>query len=615
MMSARGSVVPARSLPGYFTALLFSAQCLADTVQIPLEMDRSFIESLLLAQVFTGSGDSIRLNDDRTGCQYLALRQPHVGVRDGRVTLRTNAEARAGTLVGDRCILILNWRGQLEFVQRAVLSKDGTSVLLRTESWRALTPDGHTDAVSTTIGQWLDRFLPPDLKETRISLIEPLSQLEELLALFIKDEDLGRTQALLDSINVADVAAENDRVVVTLSVRAPPPLPPAPSEPALSTAEVAQLKTRLDALDAFATYVVKYLGTSAEAASDMDALLGLLLELRHELITIVAEPKRRDQDPARALFVDTWTRLTPILREIAEHQTNHDSALRYLTFIGAGDMLSALDRLGPAAGVEVSTDGLRRLARILLPTDAHDPLHRDEDVDPQLRESFGFGAPIPPPRLAAEASWLNWFVEPAIAAEALDPSTVAKLNNWVPKSKDIDTYLPMVREVLRFTTTQQLQTKPLGPAFHEIFRNLVFAAAWQESCWRQFMAKDNMRVPLQSGSGDLGMMQINPRVWRGFYDLHGLKWDIVYNARAGTEILEHYLSKYAIAKREHKTTGNPDNLARSAYAAYNGGPRQFDRYRRNDSAGHGKQVDQLFYEKYRAIDRGTEMAVKACYSG
>lgn len=129
------------------------------------------------------------------------------------------------------------------------------------------------------------------------------------------------------------------------------------------------------------------------------------------------------------------------------------------------------------------------------------------------------------------------------------------------------------------------------------------------------MARNDKRVPVESGSGDVGMMQINPTVWRGFYDLHGLRWDIVYNARAGADILQHHLVRYAIEPGEHRATGSVDNLARAAYAAYNGGPRQYDRYRRADAPAQARKIDGLFYEKYRGIQRDGELAVIACYGG
>ena len=108
-------------------------------------------------------------------------------------------------------------------------------------------------------------------------------------------------------------------------------------------------------------------------------------------------------------------------------------------------------------------------------------------------------------------------------------------------------------------------------------------------------------------------MQINPRVWRGFYDVHALKWDLVYNARAGADILQHFLVRYALRHREHEKTGKLESLARSTYASYNGGPRQYDRYRRKNATKRERKVDALFYEKYRVIRSGRKLAVKDCF--
>ena len=41
-------------------------------------------------------------------------------------------------------------------------------------------------------------------------------------------------------------------------------------------------------------------------------------------------------------------------------------------------------------------------------------------------------------------------------------------------------------------------------------------------------------------------MQVNKHVWRGFYDLDRLKWDVLYNAGAGCEILARMM-QYASA--------------------------------------------------------------------
>jgi hypothetical protein len=102
-------------------------------------------------------------------------------------------------------------------------------------------------------------------------------------------------------------------------------------------------------------------------------------------------------------------------------------------------------------------------------------------------------------------------------------------------------------------------------------------------------------------------------VWHGFYDVRGLELDVVYNARAGAEILAHYLLDHAVRRGEHTRTGDADNLARSAYAMYNGGPSELRRYRRTSASRRVRAVDASFYEKYRETKAGRELGVARCF--
>jgi septal ring-binding cell division protein DamX len=122
-------------------------------------------------------------------------------------------------------------------------------------------------------------------------------------------------------------------------------------------------------------------------------------------------------------------------------------------------------------------------------------------------------------------------------------------------------------------------------------------------------------VPLISGSGDIGMLQINEKVWRGFYSPAKLRWDITYNARAGSEILFKFMVNYALKQQEHKKSGGLANLARATYSAYNGGPSQVSRYRRKDVPAAYKKIDTAFYAKYKQIRQGNEFAVAQCLGG
>ena len=107
----------------------------------------------------------------------------------------------------------------------------------------------------------------------------------------------------------------------------------------------------------------------------------------------------------------------------------------------------------------------------------------------------------------------------------------------------IEAYLQAIHEVLDEVTQKTLAASDLEARYHEVYHRLVLAAAWQESCWRQFIRASGAVTYLKSPVGSTGMMQVNEHVWRGLYDLRGLRWDIHYNGRAGSEILLHYLQE------------------------------------------------------------------------
>src|SRR5262249_18183033 len=155
----------------------------------------------------------------------------------------------------------------------------------------------------------------------------------------------------------------------------------------------------------------------------------------------------------------------------------------------------------------------------------------------------------------------------------------------------------------------------LHDAESTLYHTLVRATAWQESCWRQFILANGKITYMRSPVGSSGMMQINEHVWRGLYDLRGVRWDIRYNARAGSEILLHYLVDYAIAHNEELQPGGLDNLPRATYAVYNGGPGHLTRYRKKTAPRALKRIDQLFWEKYRAVAAGKDGNVTRCIIG
>jgi soluble lytic murein transglycosylase-like protein len=119
---------------------------------------------------------------------------------------------------------------------------------------------------------------------------------------------------------------------------------------------------------------------------------------------------------------------------------------------------------------------------------------------------------------------------------------------------------------------------------------------------------------LESSTGDIGLMQVNKHVWRGFYDLERLRWDVLYNAGAGCEILAQMMRFAAAASPKYDPVPIAGHLARSAYAAYNGGPGACNRWRRHEPPAL-KQIDDSLWDKYRAIENGAHVDILKCARG
>ncbi|HEX9274500.1 MAG TPA: transglycosylase SLT domain-containing protein [Candidatus Binatia bacterium] len=372
--------------------------------------------------------------------------------------------------------------------------------------------------------------------------------------------------------------------------------------------------------DSFFTFVVKQFGQ--ELSGDLKDSLGeAFLDSRYELTSAVVSSG--GQNPVPELFLSGWKRLSPVLNK-ALPSLSQQSASRYASFISAADKLAVVGQQGSQLGLlQLTPDSLRGMARLLEPSGATDPIAYNLNVDSALRNLLGFTIPLatPNPAPGIKQSGLRGLPQDVQRASLLPPwldaaamaaePSLKKLNGWVPDAKELDVYLAEVRVLLSDLSDKVAAKSKLAEEYKSVYRQIVFAAGWQESCWRQYIRKGKEVTPLASATGDVGLMQVNRNTWRGVYDVKGLGGDIEYNGNAGGEILLYYLTRYAIRKNEDKQPAG--NLARATYSSYNGGPSHLTRYRAAKPNPALKKVDEAFWEKFQAVSSGREMDVLSCY--
>lgn len=595
--------------------LLLPLRALALPIELPVSLDYAVVSDALARQVFQGSEQQAELFRDNLGCNHLTLSDPQVaGTEDGLLRLTTRVRARVGAPVGGRCLLPFAWNGSIETFKEALVEPNSGRVSFRIKDSNILSGDAGQRQMPGVAWNWIKDQVHPRLGAVTIDFGPAITDLRALLqdALPPGDIDPG---LIASSLNLQSARALPDVITVTFALEAPAPPPdwvPLPQDP-LTAEELAAWDAAWQSWDAFATWLVKDLATPAEPELRA-TLTEILLEARHELRDALAAEERED-DPVRSLFLSTWARLAPLLRS-ADLNLPGARSLELATFISAANALQALDTAAPHLGLTLDSNTLRRMARMLVPAVTEQELAYDAKVDPQLRQLLGLE-----PELAVElpedtdaAGPFAWLIAPARAA-AVNPSLVKLLTHWIPSANDLDRYLRTMEQLLDESIAAERRRGKVSDDYFELYEDMVRATAWQESCWRQFVKSNGEIKPIQSSAGSVGLMQINQHVWRNIYDLDALRDNVGYNARAGNEILAHYLVDYAIKRGEHEVRGDIHDLARATYGAYNGGPRHLSRYRRDDTNAYLRGIDTAFWDKYQAIrERGAE-AVKECYGG
>lgn len=576
----------------------------AAEVGFPLAVDYELLRGALRKHLHEQPGGELELWRTAGGCGSFVLREPTVEPAEGRLKITGRGSASAGIPLFGFCLASVSWDGLTEIQARPEIGRDW-QLRLHDLDMQLYDAGGQRRSVATRLWTVLKGWAEAELSTFSFDLGPPVEELKALLGTFTGSAGTGPLAAALPTLRPAGVSVESDAVKVRLALDLPlvVPTPRAP-EPALTPAQLKRWEAALNSWDGFLAFVVKDLGMVSADPAARDELLDLLLTSRRDILAILGRGPEPGVDPVRPLFFRTWERLRAIVRRTATQKGDENRALRYLVFLAAGDALAAIEAAAPAAGLEISADGLRRLARSLDPTVTGDPLEYSEVPDAQLQQLFRFRDPDAPPRRPRRkppGSW-HWFgPRPAYAAELDEWRALgARLDRWVPTHDELFAYRQTVDRLLLVAAERSIDPDMLDERFDDLFHHLVKTVAWQESCWRQFVRKAGNVTYLTSPTGDVGMMQINVRIWRGFFSPEKLRWSATYNVGAGAEILQQLLVRYGVREARERL----ENAARATYSAYHGGPARFRRYRTVQVQPQLRAVDRAFWDKYQAVAAG-----------
>jgi hypothetical protein len=607
-----GRVVVGALAAGAVLLLLLGrpAPAVAGQVGFPLTVEYDLVRTALRKHLREQSGGELVIWRSADRCREFIMRDPRIEPAQGNLRIFGPASALVGLGMLGYCWAQVDWDGRVDILVRPEIGPDW-QLRFGIVDTQLLDANGQPSGVASRVWETVKGWAEGALPTFAYDLGPPLQEVREALGLFSGPAALagpgGATPlaVALQTLRPVGLTVEPDglRVAVAIDLPTSPAAPRAP-EPALTPAQVKQWEAALDRWDGFLTFVVKDLAGAPGETETRNELLDVLLTARHDLLAVLGRGPEPGVDPVQRLFVSVWSRLRGLVRRAATRVGDEARTLRYLTFLAAGDALTALTAVAPALGLEITADGLRRLARELDPTHAGDPLQVSEGADSGLRRLFRFRDPDAPPRRIRRKPPTSWdwlFPRAAHAADGDDWSQLnRRLDRWVPRANETTAYRETVDRLLTLAAERTFDPADVNERFETLFQHLVKATAWQESCWRQFVVKGGVVTYVLSTTNDVGMMQINARVWRGFFEVERLRWSAAYNAGAGAEILYQLLGRYGVREASNRL----DNAARSAYSAYNGGPARFQRYRLARVPDWIRRIDRAFWEKYQLVATG-----------
>ncbi|MFA5924458.1 MAG: hypothetical protein WC856_24745 [Methylococcaceae bacterium] len=344
--------------------MIFAKSGVADQFTLPVQLDYSLIKKALITQLYKGAGNTAELWNDRQGCSYLKLSDPEISGQNGQIKLLNNLQARFGTGLGGQCVTIFEWGGVLETLQQPTINSAQSVLSLPITKVTASDREGRSVS-NNQIQELINRFVEPKLSAVKIDLNESRADIEKTVTEFLPKENATEVKEMLNTLKFSSADANDNGVAIKLAFDAPAKVAAKKPAAPLSDAEQKQWQDNWQEWDAFFSKAIQQASDDTQSPELRDTLMEILLESRSAFQAGLKEHDASGDDPVRLFFTQTWQRLAPQLKTLAK-ELPEIQGLRYMTFIAATDVIYELENIGSPFGLEISSDGLRRLARILI---------------------------------------------------------------------------------------------------------------------------------------------------------------------------------------------------------------------------------------------------------
>lgn len=346
-------------------SLAIAANATANAVDVSVPMDYRLIRNVVVNQLFTGEGQSARVWHDGKQCSFVDLSNPQIAGIGGEVKIDNNVHARLGTKLGGKCMTLVEWKGILETFQKPTLDATGNVLSFPVTKTSAIDSQGQ----ALNIGQLQDllqQAAAPKLAALKIDLNESRDDIVKTLLPYVGADESEQLYDTVNSLRFSQVKADAKAIVVKLAMNAGnlKKADKAAVEP-LNDTEMNQWRQLWQDWRQSLDQSIERAPLPSEAADQKDVLRDVLSDADSAFEQGLSGRFDGNSDPVRVFLNQSWDKLGPLLRS-ASKQLPGAEGLRYLTLIAATDLIYELESIGSPLGLDISSNGLRKIARSYL---------------------------------------------------------------------------------------------------------------------------------------------------------------------------------------------------------------------------------------------------------
>ena len=358
----------------------------AQTIKLPVTIDYGLLQTLIIRNAYTEANQTVTLLNTGNGCVSLVLSKPSVSEANGLIRFETNVSVHAGTPVGDKCLVPVSWQGYLVLFQRPVIDGKTWKLSFTTTSSTLLDMNKRPAKIAGVAWNLIKSKVFSYLESITIDLAPPVNDLKTFLLPLFPTSMQQQTQTMLKTLRKGETRVTPKAVVVELlaDVQEVYKKEDVQQKEVLSGKALDDMVGIWEQWDAMLSFMVSLMSRNVLTEAERQTLMDVLLETRYAFVEGLSS-QNLSHDFVREQFVRAWRRLSPIFRNHLG-QNSDEHTLGYLSFFTAADALSVLDGLGPTFGIEMSRDGLIRMARML--TSDQSILNYGSGVSLDLRKLF-----------------------------------------------------------------------------------------------------------------------------------------------------------------------------------------------------------------------------------